>query len=96
MGADSIHKKTSIYGAKIRGIFSGVVLGRGVGGFVLESPHHSALKMNLVAPNRGGGGGDLKGLSKNLSYSQFKAHSQKLKIRRIMEFAGSKSWDHGI
>ena len=55
VGADSVHKKISIFGEKIRRIYSGVLLGGGGGGgFVLETPHHPALKMNLVAPNRGG------------------------------------------
>ena len=35
----------------VRRIFSGVLLGRGVGGFVLETPHHLAPLMNLVGPN---------------------------------------------
>ena len=38
VGADSVHKKISILGEKIRRIYSGVLLGRGVGGFVLETP----------------------------------------------------------
>ena len=32
-------------------IFSGVLLTRGVGGCVLETPHHLAPLMNLVGPN---------------------------------------------
>ena len=51
MDADSVHKKISIFGAKIRRIFSGVLLGRRVGGFVLETPHQLAPLMNLVGPN---------------------------------------------
>ena len=38
----------------VRRIFSGVLLGRGVGGFVLETPHNLASLMNLVGPNTKG------------------------------------------
>ena len=58
MGADSVRKKkNNSFGAKItmvRRIFSGVLLGRGVGGFVLETPHNLAPLMNLVGPNKKG------------------------------------------
>ena len=38
----------------VRRIFSGVLLGRGVGGFVLETPHNLASLMYLVGPNTKG------------------------------------------
>lgn len=46
--------KKKSFGAKITmvmRIFSGVLLRRGVGGCVLETPHHLAPLMNLVGPN---------------------------------------------
>ena len=55
--ADSVCKKNNSFGAKIimvRRIFSGVLLTRGVGGCVLETPHHLAPLMNLVGPNEEG------------------------------------------
>ena len=58
VGADSVRKKkNNSFGAKItmvRRIFSGVLLGRGVGGFVLETPHNLAPLMSLVGPNKKG------------------------------------------
>ena len=58
MGADSVRKKKIFWSKKnycnAYSIFSGVLLTRGVGGCVLETPHHLAPLMNLVGPNEEG------------------------------------------